>query len=404
MSEKCYDKTSIDKKDSKCSGCNCERKIVLDKFARAMEKFDGSFEEISGLTDSHLLRLLEQICKTSNPNYEIVINELLKRGWKINDMQNSNISMLMIAAELGHLGVVEYLIRFGADVRAKIFHDRDALVASISKGHVKVACKLIDFGSEIERDANNPLSFAARVNSLEVAEKLVNNGADVNKFDQRLASYPILLAITAGHFEMLAFLLSKGAKVDVQDSEDAGPLHLAVKSGNLEIIEKLIQMGAKICCYDKLKRNLLHYACLQDKVEILKRVQELESFDVNGVDEKGLAPLHLASAQGHLNIVKELLNCGAEVKVKNLECLTPLALACSKGHIDIVEILVEAGSDLESEDLLGNTPLQLACLKGNFELMKYLVSKGSNVNTTNKEQSFAHSESLGIFRYYRVFD
>ncbi|KIJ10400.1 hypothetical protein PAXINDRAFT_40640, partial [Paxillus involutus ATCC 200175] len=81
-------------------------------------------------------------------------------------------------------------------------------------------------------------------------------------------------------------------------------------------------------------------------------------------------PLHSACFRGHMNIIKLLLEQGADVNALGKCCGTPLHAACSGGDIDIVDLLLQKGADMHlqlghSEDFKGfgdpATPLHFAC-------------------------------------------
>ncbi len=57
-----------------------------------------------------------------------------------------------------------------------------------------------------------------------------------------------------------------------------------------------------------------------------------------------------------------------------------LYIACQEGHIDVVKYLVEHGSTIDKEDKNGITPLSVACEIGNEDIIQYLIKQGANVN------------------------
>ena len=59
----------------------------------------------------------------------------------------------------------------------------------------------------------------------------------------------------------------------------------------------------------------------------------------------GLTPLHLASQEGHDQIVRFLLDRGADTNSPNSDGWTPLYLASQRGHDNIVRLLLEHGAD-----------------------------------------------------------
>jgi len=77
----------------------------------------------------------------------------------------------------------------------------------------------------------------------------------------------------------------------------------------------------------------------------------------NQYSEDGFTPICLAAFWGKADIVKALLNFGADVNLPNVGSgMTPLHAAAFQGHGKIAHLLLEAGSDVEVKDKYGNTP------------------------------------------------
>lgn len=94
--------------------------------------------------------------------------------------------------------------------------------------------------------------------------------------------------------------------------------------------------------------------------------------------------LHKAAREGDADRVRELLNAGADVNVRNTDKqrlqYTPLHYAAHYGHLEIAEILTSRGADLDAENPYYSTPLYLAAEQGHPEVVEFLISKGSKVN------------------------
>merc|ERR1712113_207668 len=101
-----------------------------------------------------------------------------------------------------------------------------------------------------------------------------------------------------------------------------------------------------------------------------------------GVDNQQL--LLNACKKGHLAVVKYLLEKGANVDAHNIEESTSsLILACNGGHLEVVKYLVEEGADVHARDSLHDSTLMVACKVGHLELTKYLVEKGVDIHARN---------------------
>ena len=68
-------------------------------------------------------------------------------------------------------------------------------------------------------------------------------------------------------------------------------------------------------------------------------------------------PLHIASQNGHLEIVKLLIASGGLVNDANRDGETPLHLATSTGNLEVIKVLIASSADLDCKDETGKTPL-----------------------------------------------
>lgn len=115
--------------------------------------------------------------------------------------------------------------------------------------------------------------------------------------------------------------------------------------------------------------------------------------DVNAREHyfDGDSPLMLAVGKNNLDLVKLLVEHGANPNIKYIdevgdtEGYTPFLLAIQNNNFDMVKLLVEHGANVNSEADCGDTPLSLAVERNNFEMVKYLVEHGANVNRKDKE-------------------
>ncbi|MCG8532889.1 MAG: ankyrin repeat domain-containing protein [Desulfovibrionales bacterium] len=114
-------------------------------------------------------------------------------------------------------------------------------------------------------------------------------------------------------------------------------------------------------------------ASIKNELSILKNLIN-ENYDINERDERGLTSLHYAVAQGHSEVVKLLIENGAEIDSLDTNGNTPLndAVFHSKGDPTIIRILLKAGADPNYKNFYGVSPEKLAETIANYNLAKYL--------------------------------
>jgi ankyrin repeat protein len=80
----------------------------------------------------------------------------------------------------------------------------------------------------------------------------------------------------------------------------------------------------------------------------------------------------------------ELINSGVKASAADYDHRTALHLAAAEGHLDVIKFLVQQGADVNSLDRFGNAPLDEAILHGNDEEAEFLRSVNANVGMAAK--------------------
>lgn len=116
----------------------------------------------------------------------------------------------------------------------------------------------------------------------------------------------------------------------------------------------------------------------------LARAQECiqSGDDVEECTYSGESALELAAEQGNSEIIRTLLDAGANPNYSQSE--VPLVRAVNKGNIEAVETLLERGANID-EDSFGGTALRQAVIKGNLEIVQLLVLAGANINVVDED-------------------
>lgn len=162
--------------------------------------------------------------------------------------------------------------------------------------------------------------------------------------------------------EIIPVLLANGALIDRKNRNGETPLHLAATFVNLVAMRTLLASKADVnMVAEFMGWTPLHYACRPQRIGADKSATLLldAGAAADPVDNYKQTPLHLASCK-HLDLVKILLQRGANIHAQNCDGRTPLHLAILHHELPIISFLLDSGADLNAEDNTGKTPLAYA--------------------------------------------
>jgi ankyrin repeat protein len=96
--------------------------------------------------------------------------------------------------------------------------------------------------------------------------------------------------------------------------------------------------------------------------------------------------LYEAAIKGDLQQIRDLLSKGlSDYDGRDPLREPPLSIAAGLGKLEIVKLLLEKGANVNATDLLGQTPLMIAAKEGHLEIVKLLLAKGAAPNAKNSE-------------------
>ena len=101
--------------------------------------------------------------------------------------------------------------------------------------------------------------------------------------------------------------------------------------------------------------------------------------------QNGLNALHLASKEGHVSVVDELLARGAKIDAATKKGNTALHIASLAGQEVVVKVLVENGSAVNVQSQNGFTPLYMAAQENHDGVVRFLLSSGANQSLATED-------------------
>ncbi|XP_054879672.1 histone-lysine N-methyltransferase EHMT2 isoform X4 [Poeciliopsis prolifica] len=192
-------------------------------------------------------------------------------------------------------------------------------------------------------------------------------------------------AAQRGLLEVCYMLIQAGAQVDAKDKDLRTPLLEAVINNHVDVARYLIQNGACVYHIEEDGYTGLHHAAKLGNLEIVNMLLETGQVDVNAQDNGGWTPIIWAAEHKHVQVIKSLLNRGADVSIKDKELNVCLHWAAYAGNIDIAELVLNSGCSLSSVNMHGDTPLHIAAREGYLECVTLFLSRGADIDIMNRE-------------------
>ncbi|KAK3090360.1 hypothetical protein FSP39_011188 [Pinctada imbricata] len=163
-----------------------------------------------------------------------------------------------------------------------------------------------------------------------------------------------------------------------------GPtIHEAAERGDMARIQELLDNFPDMLeNTDEHGYTPLHLASKNGKVEVVKWLT-VQNVSLNKESPTGYTAIHLAAMSGHVNCLMVLAAMGAAITCRSTDKKTPLYLAAREGHMECVKWLVANRSRLDVKDDMGRTPRMVAEEFRHDEVAKFLRACEDEMNNPN---------------------
>jgi ankyrin repeat protein len=351
-----------------------------------------------------------------------VVEQLLKHGARVDFREPKyGQTALMFAARAGHADIVDALLAHGANPNvATIVGAAPDFIKPNSVPGFGFGVGIIRGGVPADRGRREPapggmtpLLYAARHNQVEVAQRLIAAGADVNAKEAN-GIWPLLMAISNNNMAAAHYLMEHGSHVNGQDWYGRSPLWEAVNVRNLYVNNATFKNGIDRAPVLDLIRDLLAAGA-----DVNARTRETPPFrnfllsitgSLEWVDFTGQTPFLTAALAGDVTVMKLLLEHGADPHVDTYQGTSPLMAAAGVNWVlaqtwtegpdellQAVKLCVELGMNVNQANSMGITALQGAANRGSDDIVRFLVAHGADLTAQDKEHRSTLDWAKGVF-------
>ncbi|XP_063773053.1 ankyrin repeat domain-containing protein 6 isoform X2 [Pseudophryne corroboree] len=249
---------------------------------------------------------------------------------------------LLVAAYKGQVDNVVQLINKGAKV-AVTKHGRTPLHLAANKGHLNVVQILLKAGCElnIQDDGHQTaLHRAAVVGNSDILAVLIQEGCALDRQDKD-GNTALHEAAWHGFSQSVKLLVKAGANVLAKNKAGNTPLHLACQNGHSQSCRVLLLAGSRADLKNQAGDTCLHVAARYNHLSVIRIL--LSAFcSVNVKNQAGDTPLHIAAALNHRKVIKALLEAGADATLLNNAGQIALDTARHHNNSDVALLLTKA--------------------------------------------------------------
>ncbi|OUC43395.1 KH domain protein, partial [Trichinella nativa] len=187
----------------------------------------------------------------------------------------------------------------------------------------------------------------------------------------------MMLGCMHGYLDVVSAMLS--LQIDIEDrgvDGDRTPLMEAALYGHAEVVKFLLSKGASLTSLSKNGCSPLYFACASGKMDVVKAMLDAGANPNEQTSIDRFYPLAEATAIGDLDMVKLLIGRGAKVKMPNRHPKdNPLSVACFKGYVEIVKYFLSKKCNYGVHEKDIEAALIECCADSRVDIAKMLLER-----------------------------
>lgn len=302
-------------------------------------------------------------------NYVAIAKLLLEKGADVHDTSSGS-TLVKVACEEGYEEAFALLVHHGADLSEVDDRNYTLLHVAAAEGRTEIVKLLLEHGLNVSATANSdktPLHCAAWTGGLEAVKLLIERDADPSAVNSS-GETPLYQAAMNGNQEVVEYLLGvvqKEVGLERRNNNGYTPLLAAVSFDHVDTVEALLDAGADINVLNYSGSGALIVAMDMAYSESIKRLLGTGRLDINKKDIRGRTCLLTAALLGREEEVELLLSQEPRPisNTKDIYGATPLIMAARNGHIRIIKRLLDLDdASLREVDMFGRDVFYWAAL------------------------------------------
>jgi len=320
-----------------------------------------------------------------------LVNKFVVFNADVNAMTLDGKTALHFAVQLNHTcdAVYRTLIDANIDIQVKDKYGHTALYYAVLTGNIDICTSLIKLGANVNvMDAGRCSLLYSAVESFgkknsfcfDMIDLLVTSGADVKSLSDNHKEYLFMNAIYNCSIEVAQKLIDNGVNVNFKNGKnERSVLHCAVEHNRYDIALMLVNADACVNCQDLLGLTPLLEACSKGYEDIVEMLLKFK-VEVKYKDFNGKTALHHV-AKHDPGILKLLINTGVDINARDRYGRTALFYADKDSN---AILLIDASLNMQAQDAYGQTKL---CDAINSDVTCYfdrVIEDNTNFKSQNK--------------------